>query len=131
MLLNSYIIAALCKSVDSAAASARTLSTLLLTLPSEVLQCAITSLADLVSNSNELIFTEFDTDGETTKGHLKTSVFIKHALLLKTFHTAVKVSDTGLMLNTLKFLSIWFQGSQNYKYAAECFRLTACLQGGI
>ena len=131
VLLDGYIIAELCKSLDSAAASARTLSALLPTLPSDVLQCAIASLADLASNPNELIFTESDTDGETTEGHLKTSVFIKHALLLKTFHSAVKVGDTGLMLNALKFLSIWFQGSGNHKYAAECLRLTACLQGGV
>jgi hypothetical protein len=131
VLLNGYIIAALCESIDSAAASARTFSTLLPTLPSDVLQRAIASLADLASNPSEVIFTESDTDGETREGHLKTSVFIKHALLLKTFHAAVKVGDTGLMLNALKFLSIWFQGSQNYKYAAECLRLTACLEGGI
>ena len=131
VLLNGYIIAALGESIDSAAATARAFSTLLPTLPPDVLKRAVASLADLASNPSELIFTESDAEGETREGHLKTSVFIKHALLLKTFHAAVKVGDTGLMLNALKFLSIWFQGSQNYKYAAECLRLTACLKGGV
>jgi len=131
VLLNGYIIAALSHSIDSAAASARALSTLLPTLPSNVLQSTIDSLADVASNPSELIFAESEEEGETAEGHPKTTVFIKHALLLKTFHAAVRVGDTGLMINALKFLSVWFQGSHNYKYAAECLRLTACLQGGV
>jgi hypothetical protein len=57
--------------------------------------------------------------------------FLKHAMLLRTFHKAMKVGDTGLMMNALKFISVWFQGSDNHKYASECLRLIACIKGGI
>lgn len=130
ILLDGYLIAALCQKFEGAT-SARMFSSRLPKLSSNDIQTVIDSLAAMLGNQNEVPFTE--SVGERAQGTDRPNMvnFLKHALLLRTFHKAMQVGDTGLMMNALKFISVWFQGSDNHKYASECLRLIAFIKGGV
>jgi hypothetical protein len=97
------------------------------TLSASTLQQHIDTLVALVRHPREIDYVSSGSQGEQAVSLSNMIVLLKHGLLLLTFHSAMRIGDTGLMINGLKFISVWFQASNNHKYAAECLKLTACL----
>jgi hypothetical protein len=125
VLLDGYILAALSQTMGLKSVS--DLKSALPTVPASTLEEHIDSLAARLCNPSEVSYVPTD-DGHPEEVNLSsTIVLLKHGLLLRTFQSSMKIGDTGLLMNALKFLSVWFQGSNNHKYGAECLRLTAAL----
>jgi hypothetical protein len=127
VILDGYILAAL--SQVGGFKSISDLRNALPTISASTLQQHIDTLVALVRNPREVDYVDSDLRGEQAVSLSNMIVLLKHGLLLMTFHSAMRIGDTGLMINGMKFISVWFQASNNHKYAAECLKLTACLNG--
>lgn len=131
IVLDGYMLAWLCQYFRPASKSTTALKTHLPKLSSATMQQGIASLAVNLSDFSNMNPRQSEENQEPNVDQQDMMNFMKHALVLKTFISAVKAGDSGLMINALKFLTIWFQGSGNPKYAKECLRLVACLTGEV
>lgn len=125
VIVDGYILAAL--SQIGGFKSVSDMRHALPTLSASTLQQHIDTLVALVRHPREIDYVSSGSQGEQAVSLSNMIVLLKHGLLLLTFHSAMRIGDTGLMINGLKFISVWFQASNNHKYAAECLKLTACL----
>ena len=55
-------------------------------------------------------------------------MFMQHGLILRQFIHAMRHGDSGRVLASLSFFTVWFQASGKHKYASETMHLTACLK---
>jgi hypothetical protein len=127
VILDGYILATL--SQIGGFKSVSDMGNALPTMSASTLQQHVDSLVALVREPRETYYVSSNLRGEQAVNLPNMIVLLKHGLLLMTFHSAMRIRDTGLMINGMKFISVWFQASKNHKYAAECLKLTACLNG--
>jgi hypothetical protein len=55
-------------------------------------------------------------------------LFMQQGLMLRNLGLAMRQGDSGRMLNSLCYFTIWFQSTKNYKYASETLRLMASIK---
>jgi hypothetical protein len=58
-------------------------------------------------------------------------LFIQQGLMLRHFHLAMRQGDSGRMLNSLIYFTVWFQATTNYNYARVSLRLFANIRGKV
>lgn len=63
--------------------------------------------------------------------HENLLLFIQQGLILRHFNLAKQRGDTGRMLNSLIYFTVWFQATKNYNYAKATLRLFANLRGKV
>lgn len=60
--------------------------------------------------------------------HESITMFMQHGLTLRSFKRAVRDGDSGRILPSLAYFTIWLQDTKQSQYAAETIHLMACLR---
>lgn len=55
-------------------------------------------------------------------------LFMQQGLMLRNLGLAMRQGDSGRVLNSLCYFTVWFQSTKNYKYASEILRLMASIK---
>lgn len=66
--------------------------------------------------------------GERNQGQENLFLFMQQALMLRNLILAMRQGDSGRVLNSLSYFTVWFQATKSKKYAKETLRLTACIR---
>jgi len=60
--------------------------------------------------------------------HENLILLLQHALIMRNFRHAMKHGDIGRLLISFRYTTLFFQASNQHKYAHETIHLTACLK---
>ena len=55
-------------------------------------------------------------------------LFIQSGLILRSFGKAMRIGDSGMVIECLSYFTIWYQGSRQTRYAAETMHWMACIK---
>jgi hypothetical protein len=55
-------------------------------------------------------------------------LFIQTGLILRSFGKAMRIGDSGMVIECLSYFTIWYQGSGQTRYAAETIHWMACIK---
>jgi hypothetical protein len=56
------------------------------------------------------------------------TTFMQHGLTTRNFARSMREGDSGRLLASLSYYTVWFQASSQHKYAAETLHLSACIK---
>lgn len=83
-----------------------------------------TLLTDYGRINNMRKYTDKNRDSEY-ENHL---MFMQHGSVLRNFVHAMRHGDSGRVVTSLAYFTVWFQASRKYNYAQETIHLMACIK---
>ena len=111
--------------------SERTIDTFARSLPSipvDLLAKSIEEISDTLLNQTLVSRMRRGPPASRDPVHENIILFLQHGIIVRNFSHAISSGDTGRLVNSFTYLTLWFQSSDKKNYAGETMHLTACLK---
>ena len=89
---------------------------------------AIETLANDLVRFSEVARARQKPDEERDREYENHLLLLQHGLVLRNFVLAMRQGDSGRVLVSLSYFTVWFQATKKHNYASETMHLTACLK---
>jgi hypothetical protein len=98
------------------------------TLDPEQLKKSIENLAKMICNFVGVSQLRLSGESDRDSAYEKHWMFLQHGLVLRSLARGMRDGDSGRVLVSLSYLTIWFQASDKFNYAYETLHLMTCIK---
>jgi len=127
-VLDGYLLAAVVKESQLPSVSQFLELAKSKSLSAKDLTSCLTRVADLMTNYSEVTLQRRRIPSNRDTDYESHTLFIQQALILRTYHLAMRHGDSGVVVACLSYFTVWFQSTGRFNYANETIHLTACLK---